>query len=489
METLVAHKVKIHLNNKQSSWMKDNCIACRLAYNFAIDRLRKPMMAYDACIDAATENQPSKFSSRIDGAIQPASLDFKKVKFPSAFDISKEWTIQRDFLHPWMKERNLHLDTISGVFNNNYGAALNQWKVAKWHKDKMPNFHGRGGKLSSIWRGRSIKQISRKTFELPKGNGTFRLGCELRFDGEVRSVTFSQSAGDWYASFLVKTDLPKPDPAPAGTVVGIDMGVAQFASLSTGEQFPPSMDYAKELEKLAKLQRQLSRMDGPIRGQRKASKNWLKQQKRIQKQHQHIANKRRNYTEIVSKSVATRFETVAIEDLKIRNMSASAKGDDVTPGKNVAQKAGLNRSILNGGFYQFRTRLEAKVNARGGQVIAVNPAYTSQTCAACGHTAKENRPNQATFKCVSCGHEDNADVNAAMNIMIRALNNVTVRDEKNADHQGTSTPASLPTESVGILAQEVVKQGALSDIPLQAVQFISRSRKKVCTDEQFALSL
>lgn len=153
--------------------MKDNCIACRLAYNFAIDRLRKPLMAYDACINAATENQPSKLSSRIDGAIQPASLDFKKVKFPSAFDISKEWTIQRDFLHPWMKERNLHLDTISGVFNNNYGAALNKWKLANGIRIKCRTFTGAAGSYRRSGAGGLSSRSAEKPLSFQRETGLF----------------------------------------------------------------------------------------------------------------------------------------------------------------------------------------------------------------------------------------------------------------------------------------------------------------------------
>lgn len=242
----------------------------------------------------------------------------------------------------------------------------------------------------------------------------------MRFDGEIRSVTFSENGGKWYAAFLIKTNLPPPAQAPAGTAVGVDVGVAQFASLSTGEQFAPAQDYDHELGRLARLQQRLSKMAGPVRGQRKASKNWLKQKNKIQQQHRRIANKRRHYTEIVSKDIASRFQIVAIEDLRLKNMIKSAKGTAIKPGKQVSQKSGLNRAILNGGFYMFRSRLEAKTNARGGTVIAVNPAYTSQTCSACGHVAKENRPDQATFRCVECGHTANADVNAAQNILMRS---------------------------------------------------------------------
>lgn len=482
--SLVAHKVRVHFNNKQALWIKDHCIAGRLAYNFAVERLRTPRMDYEACLESA--DQPAKFSSRIDGAIQPASLDFKKVKFPSAFDVSKQWTIERDILHPWMRERRLNLDAVSGVIAGNYAAALNQWKLTKWNKDKMPTFHGRGKKLSIAWRGRNVKMIDRRTFEISR-MGAFKIGCPLRFDGEIRSVTFSEEAGKWYAAFLIKTALPRPASAPEGTAVGVDVGVAQFASLSTGEQYPPRADYQRDLDKLAKLQRQLSRMDGPVKGQRKASKNWLKQKQKIGKLHRHIADKRRNYTEVVSKDLASRFQTVAIEDLKIKNMTASAKGDAKSPGKNVAQKSGLNRSILNGGFYQFRTRLEAKAKARGGQVIAVDPRYTSQTCPACGYVAKENRPDQATFRCVECGHEDHADVNAAKNILVRALcqeQKIVGPSRRKSDggHQGASGPESLPTEPDGVLAQEERAQDALTLIRPRAAGLKKKVKRAVQLD-------
>jgi IS605 OrfB family transposase len=463
---LIAHKMRVHLNNKQAAWMRDTCIASRMAYNFAIDQLRKPFVEYLDCLDAADE--PAKFSSRIDGALQPALIDFKKIKFPSAFDVSKKWTIERDIRHPWIRPRGLNLDTVASTFNNNYGAALNQWRLAKWARDKMPTYHGKGAKLSATFRGRALKRIDAKHFALPSKMGAFKLGCPLRFDGEVRSVTFSESGGKWFAAFLVKAKVPRPDPAPLGTAVGVDVGVVQFASLSTGEQFPPAQDYARELDKLAKLQRAMARKDGPVKGRKKKpSKNWLEAKRKVQKQFQRIANKRRHYTEVVSKDLAGRFETIAVEDLKLKNMTASAKGDAAEPGKNVAQKSGLNRSILNGGFYQFRTRLEAKAGARGGRVIGVNPAYTSQTCPACGTVDKANRPDQATFRCVECGHEDHADVNAAKNILMRALSpdeSIAVPSRRKADRgrQETLTPESLVTEPAGVLAQEVATQGASS---------------------------
>jgi transposase len=104
---------------------------------------------------------------------------------------------------------------------------------------------------------------------------------------------------------------------------------------------------------------------------------------------------------------------IAVEDLKIVNMTRSAKGTAAEPGRNVRQKAGLNRGILAAGWGRLVERLEHKAP---GRVEKVNPRYTSQTCNACGHRAPDNRESQAVFRCRACGHEANADVNAARNI-------------------------------------------------------------------------
>lgn len=472
---LLAQKVRVHLNDRQAGWVKDNCIARRLAYNFAIEQFQRRLMTYEGCMEEADANAPSKFHSRIDGAVQPAFVDFKKVPFPSYQTISKAWPRFRDSRYPWMKERKLDMDAISvSAFYSGYRLALNGWKQAGYRPDKRPTFQGRGRDLSITFRGRTIEKTGATAFDLPRGMGSVRIGCPLRVTGEIRSVTLSlASNGKWYAAFLLDaTGMPDPAPAPDGTAIGVDVGVKQFIATSDGDLMPPAMDFDREHAKLARMQRALSRMQGPVRSQRKASKNWLKQSARVNRQSFKIACKRHHYIELATKRLASENQIVAIENLKVANMTKSAKGTAEAPGANVAAKSGLNRAILQGGFGMFRTRLEAKVAARNGEVRAVNPAYTSQTCNACGHVAKENRPDQATFKCVACGHEDHADTNAAKNILFRALTGVEPvepspsDDVKGPDHQGTSTPASLPTEPVAALAQEAVAQDAPSRTPL-----------------------
>jgi transposase len=126
-------------------------------------------------------------------------------------------------------------------------------------------------------------------------------------------------------------------------------------------------------------------------------------------------DRRKDWVEKTSTELACRFDVIRVEDLKIPNMVGSARGTVETPGKNVRAKAGLNRSIHAAGWGRLVARLE---DTAAGRVEKVDPAYTSQTCNACGHCAAENRESQAVFRSRACGHTDHADVNAARNIAV-----------------------------------------------------------------------
>ena len=124
-------------------------------------------------------------------------------------------------------------------------------------------------------------------------------------------------------------------------------------------------------------------------------------------------DRRKDWAEKVSTDLARRFDVIRVEDLKIANMSRSAKGSMERPGCNVRAKAGLNRGILRSGWGLLVRRLTDKAP---GRVEKINPAYTSQTCSGCGHRAPESRESQSRFRCRVCGLTVNADVNAARNI-------------------------------------------------------------------------
>jgi len=154
-----------------------------------------------------------------------------------------------------------------------------------------------------------------------------------------------------------------------------------------------------------------------LRHKEKFSSNWKKHKAVIARLHIRIADARNDFLHKVSTTISKSHAVVFLEDLKVKNMSASARGSVEEPGKNVRQKSGLNKAILDQGWFEFRRQLSYKESWRGGRVVAVPPQHTSQTCAQCRHVCAESRRSQAQFVCVACGHEDDADVNAAKNIM------------------------------------------------------------------------
>jgi putative transposase len=197
---------------------------------------------------------------------------------------------------------------------------------------------------------------------------------------------------------------------PSKSEIGIDMGVVRFATLSDGTFAAPINSFGKVKTKLARQQRKLSR-------KQKYSSNWHKQKRKVQRIHAKIAHVRRDFLHKLTSSISKNHAVIALEDLRVKNMSASAKGTIEDPGKNVKAKSGLNRAISDQGWYEFRRQLEHKQQWRGGKVIAVNAFNTSLECSECHHRAKENRVSQAEFKCVKCHHEEHADLNAAKNIL------------------------------------------------------------------------
>jgi putative transposase len=227
--------------------------------------------------------------------------------------------------------------------------------------------------------------------------------------GTVKNVTVSRQGQRWYVAFRVEMDLESRG-HPATTDVGIDLGIATFAAFSDGTLHPPLNAYRHAAKKKARMQRKLV-------GMVKYSQNWKKQQRRIAKLDIRIANCRRDFLHQLSTETSNNHAVIVIEDLQIRNMSRSARGTVEEPGRQVAQKAGLNKAILDQGWGTFRRMLEYKQHWRGGEVIAVNPRFTSQTCPACRHVSKANRPQQALFSCQQCGYSYHADVVAARNIL------------------------------------------------------------------------
>jgi putative transposase len=224
------------------------------------------------------------------------------------------------------------------------------------------------GRRGDHW---DVRRLSPGEVRIPKV-GWVRFRWSRAVPDEVKSFRVKRDrAGRWHVAFAV---IPPPIDEPGtGAVIGVDRGVVVSAALSTGELLSvPGLGEAEA--------RRLRRLSAE---------------------------------EQTSTHLVRRFDHIRVEDLKIKNMVRSARGTIATPGTNVRAKSGLNRSIHAAGWGHLVTRLEQKAP---GRVEKINPAYTSQTCNACGHRAPENRESQAVFRCRACGHTDHADVNAAKNI-------------------------------------------------------------------------
>jgi putative transposase len=270
----------------------------------------------------------------------------------------------------------------------------------------FPKFKKKG-KQDSFRYPQGVKIIDDKIY-LPKiGWVKFRKSREI--EGTVKNVTVSRKFDKWYISVQVEEDVAEPK-HPGTSIVGVDLGVAKFVTVSDGTVYQPINSYRKQQKQLAKEQRALSRKI-------KFSANWKKQKLKVQRRHAKIANIRNDYQHKVSSDLSKNHAVIVLEDLQVKNMTKSAKGTKQEPGRNVAAKSGLNKSILDQGFYELRRQLQYKQEWKGGRLILIDPRRTSMTCSACGHVSPENRRSQEKFQCVSCGHLQNADLNAAINIL------------------------------------------------------------------------
>ena len=238
---------------------------------------------------------------------------------------------------------------------------------------------------------------------------------------------------DWTHRSLVFVNMPLPLPRTGNGVIGIDRGCVHTLALSDGTFMDMPKPSKAELKRLKHLQRRMARQDrtNEARGGRTAkfaSKRRRKTLSEFNTLQGRIVRRRNDWIEKTTTSLAKANILIAMEGLNVQAMTKRPKPrpDPDNPGRylhnGARAKAGLNRSILSNCWGHTLKRLNDKTAANGGKLVIVPAAYTSQTCHQCGHVAKENRDSQAVFHCVECGYKANADTNAAMNILGRALN-------------------------------------------------------------------
>lgn len=396
MQRLQAFKFELMPNGEQQHNMRRFAGSCRFVFNKAL-------------------------------ALQKAHFEAGG-KFIGYVALAKELTAWRNGTEtPWLKEAPVHplqhaLKDLERAYKNFFAK-----------RAAFPRFKRKGERDS-------FRYPDPKQIKLDQGNariflpklGWVRYRKSREVLGTVKNATVSFRSGKWHVSIQTEREVEQPIPT-ATTAIGIDVGIARFATLSDGSHIEPLNSFKRHQQRLARYQRAMSRKV-------KGSKNWQKAKRRVQRVHTRIANCRSDFLHKATTAITQNHALIVIEDLKVKGMSASASGTRENPGRKVKQKTGLNRAILDQGWGAFRSMLTYKAGWTGAQLIAVPAHYTSQTCPCCGHVSADNRTTQARFACVQCGLENHADVVGAINILARGHRVLACGEPVQSDHSTKQEP-------------------------------------------------
>ncbi|MEU6407323.1 transposase [Microbispora sp. NPDC046933] len=293
-------------------------------------------------------------------------------------------------------------------------------RVREGRAPGFPRFKGRGWFDTVEWpkdgdgcRWDSQPEHPTATFVRLQGIGHVRVHRHRPARGRVKTISVKREGNHWFV-ILSCDDVPARTLPATGAAVGIDMGVASLVTTSDGDPLANPRHLKASAGRLASAQRDLAR-------KKRGSKRRHKAVVRVAALHARVRRQRLDGAHKAALALVRAYDVIVHEDLRIANMTRSASGTIEAPGRNVAAKSGLNRSILDAGWGVFLRVLAHKAESAGRELIAVNPANTSRACARCAHVAKENRVTQAMFCCMACGHSAHADVNAAINILRAGL--------------------------------------------------------------------
>lgn len=254
-----------------------------------------------------------------------------------------------------------------------------------------------------------IKVSNDNSFVVPK-LGKIKYFNSRKIQGELRRATLTKELDGYYISVLTrqKMDIKPAEFHSNNQAIGVDTGVTYFLVTSEGEFVENPRFFKVQQKQIRILQRGLAR-------KKKDSSNYKEQKRRIAKLHNKIKNQRLDFLHKTANKILE-YDFIAAEKLQIKNMTKSANGTIEEPGKNIKQKSGLNRSMLDLGLGIFYDIVRYKSLWKGKMFVQVPPQNTSNTCSVCGYSDKNNRKTQSEFVCLKCGYSENADFNAAENI-------------------------------------------------------------------------
>ena len=358
---LIAHRIALDPTDKQRTYFARASGVARFAWNWALAEWQGQ---YVARKDDPSLPQPS------DAGLRRQLNSLKREQFPWMFDVTK------------CAPQEAIID-LGGAFRSFFEK-----------RGRYPRFKKKGGRDSFCAANEAgTFRVDGKRIKLPVV-GWVRMREAVRFTGKLKRVTVSREADRWFASIMVETDDIKPVEQPK-EAVGVDLGVTTLATLSDGDPVPGPKAHKALLDRLRRTSRSLSR-------KRKGSANRRKAKAKLARLHSRIAAVRRDATHKATTMLAKTYRRIGIEDLNVRGM---------------ARNRHLARSIMDGGFFEFRRQLDYKARFYGATVVVADRWFpSSKTCSCCGSVKAELALSQRTFHCDACGHEIDRDLKAARNL-------------------------------------------------------------------------
>ncbi len=369
------NKFRIYPTAEQKEQIKINFGCCRFVYNFSLAQQRK-------------EEKLWYLTEELYQSGMLSQNNYKGKFFNKKDAINAIPELKKNY--PWLKQADsialqAAVENLAFAYDAYYDKTKNNGKPV--FKSKLNPVQSYTTKMVN-----NNIEIDENYIKLPK-LGKVRFAKSKNLKGKIKRATISQSSsGKYFVSVLEEVDiLPMQK---TGSEIGIDVGIVWFATLSTGVQYKNPKSFQSLENKLGKEQRKLARKV-------KNSSNWNKQKIKIALIHEEIVNKRKDYLQKLSTEIVKNHDLIGMEDLKVQKMQKEKK---------------LSKVISDASWAEFRTMIEYKSEWYGKKLVLVSPEYTSQKCNACGHIEKDNRKSQSKFVCISCNHEENADINAAKNI-------------------------------------------------------------------------